>query len=62
MYYTIKFNRSKKTYTFREYYDNGKFFSKYRSYPQGKDYSEDWSQDDIINYLYYSDYDYYLVK
>lgn len=58
-HYKIKFNRSKRTYTIRVYVGN-QLLSKYRSYPQGKDYSEDWSQGDIYNFLRYSN-DYYLV-
>lgn len=37
--YTLTTNRSKKTYTIRRY-DNGKLTTKYRSYPQGEEYSE----------------------
>ena len=59
-HYTIAFNRSKKTYTIRQY-DNGKLTAKYRSYPQGAEYSENWTQNDIANFLRYSG-DYYIVK
>lgn len=58
--YTLTTNRSKKTYTIRRY-DNGKLTSKYRSYPQGKEYSEHWTENDIKNFLKYSG-DYYVVK
>ena len=37
--YTIRFNRSRKTYTIRVYY-RGRLQAKYRTYPQGRDYSE----------------------
>lgn len=33
--YKIVFNRSRKTYTIRQY-DNGKLVAKYRTYPKGK--------------------------
>lgn len=59
-YHKITFNRSKKTYTIREY-ENGKLISKYRSYPQGHEYSEDWTENDIRNFLKCSN-DYYIVK
>ncbi len=58
--YTLTTNRSKKTYTIRRY-DNGKLTSKYRSYPQGDEYSEHWTENDIKNFLKYSG-DYYVVK
>lgn len=59
-HYTITLNRSAKTYTIRRY-DNGKLTAKYRSNPQGSNFSEDWSQSDIKNFLRYSN-DYYVVK
>lgn len=59
--YTITFNRSRKTYTIRKY-DNGKLVTKYRTYPQGSEYSENWTENDIKNYLRYNDGDYYIVK
>lgn len=58
--HTITFNRSKKTYTIRAY-ENGKLISKYRSNPQGKEYSENWTEHDIRNFLRYSN-DYYVIK
>lgn len=58
--YTIRFNRSRKTYTIREYL-NGEQINKFRTYPQGKDYSENWTQNDIINFLRNSD-EYYIVQ
>lgn len=61
MTYTITFNRSRKTYTIRKY-DNGKLVTKYRTYPQGSEYSENWTENDIKNYLRYNDGDYYIVK
>lgn len=57
--YTIKLNRSKKTYTIRTY-QNGKLTGKYRSFPQGEDFSEDWSESDIYNFLRMSG-DYYAI-
>lgn len=59
-YHKITFNRSKKTYTIRAYED-GKLIAKYRSYPQGSSYSEDWTEHDIRNFLRQSN-DYYEVK
>ena len=59
-HHTIVFNRSKKTYTIRAF-ENGKLIAKYRSYPQGKDYSEDWTEHDIRNFLRHSG-DYYVVR
>lgn len=59
--YTIKCNRAKRTYTIREYL-NGKIWAKYRSYPQGADYSENWTQNDIRQFLNTADCEYYLVK
>ena len=58
--YTIALNRSKKTYTIRTYQD-GKLTGKYRSYPQGSDFSEDWTESDIYNFLRSSG-DYYAVR
>lgn len=57
--YTLVCNRSRKTYTIRRY-DNGKLTAKYRSYPQGKDYSETWTENDIKRFLHYSN-DYYSI-
>lgn len=59
-HYTIKLNRKEKTYTIRVY-QCSKLISKYRSYPQGKDFSEDWTESDIQNFLRYSN-DYYEVR
>lgn len=58
--YTITLNRSKKTYTIRRY-DKGKLTAKYRSLPQGDEFSEHWTTSDIIYYLQHGD-DYYMVK
>ena len=60
MKHTITFNRRRKTYTIRKYDANGKLISKYRSYPQGSEYSENWTEMDIRNFLKSNDY--YLVK
>jgi len=58
--YTIRLNRSRKTYTIRRY-DNNKLTAKYRSNPQGRDFSEYWTESDIKNFLRYSN-DYYMIK
>lgn len=58
--YTITLNHSAKTYTIRRF-DNGKLTVKYRSYPQGSEFSEYWTESDIKNFLRYSN-DYYIVK
>ena len=58
--YTLTLNRSRKTYTIRYYYNN-KCIAKYRSYPQGKYFSENWTENDIRAFLRYSG-DYYVVK
>lgn len=58
--YTIAFNRSRKTYTIKRI-DDGKITAVYRSYPQGKDYSENWTQADIFHFLRQSN-DYYVVR
>lgn len=57
--YTIALNRSRKTYTIRRF-DNGKVTAKYRSYPQGNKFSENWTENDIKSFLKYGDY--YVVK
>lgn len=57
--YTIVLNRSRKTYTIRRF-DNGKVTTKYRSYPQGNEFSENWTENDIKSFLKYGDY--YVVK
>lgn len=57
--YTISFNRSRKTYTIRRY-DNGKLTAKYRSTPQGRDFTETWTEGDIRNFLKTDEY--YKVK
>lgn len=59
-HYTITLNRSKKTYTIRVY-ENGILTGKYRSYPQGKSFSETWTENDIYHFLKYSN-DYFVVK
>jgi len=58
--YTITLNNSAKTYTIRRF-DNGKLTAKYRSYPQGKEFSRDWTESDIKNFLKNSN-DYYIIK
>lgn len=60
MKHKITFNRAKKTYTIRKFDEKGKLLCKYRSYPQGKDYSEDWTEMDIRNFLKSNDY--YVVR
>ena len=57
--YRIALNRSKKTYTIRVY-ESGKIIAKYRSYPQGKNFSESWTEGDIYAFLKYSG-DYFSV-
>lgn len=59
--YTIKLNHRRKTYTIRAYDSKGKIFAKYRSFPQGSEFSEDWTQNDIRAFLKYSG-DYYVVQ
>lgn len=51
--YTIRFNRSAKTYTIRVY-EGGKLLSKYRSLHMGRSYCEHWSECDILNFLSYT--------
>mgnify|MGYP000015111416 FL=1 len=59
--YTIKVNRSKRTYTIRVF-EGGNLINKYRSNTQSKsDFTEFWTESDIIAFLKYSN-DYYLVK
>ena len=57
--YRIKLNHHDKTYTIRVY-ENGKVIAKYRSYPQGKEFSENWTENDIRQFLHSNDY--YEVK
>jgi hypothetical protein len=57
--YKITLNRKNKTYTIRRY-DNGKLTAKYRSLPQGEDFSENWTENDIKTFLRYGDY--YVLK
>lgn len=58
--YTIALNRRKKTYTIRVYV-LGKLIGKYRSYPQGREFSESWTEADILNFLRHSG-DYYAIR
>ncbi len=58
--YTIALNHQKKTYTIRVY-QSGKLAAKYRSYPQGEEFSTNWTQSDIAVFLKHSN-DYYLIK
>lgn len=48
--YRISPNRAKKTYTIR-IYEHNKQIGKYRSYPQGKNFTDQWTQEDIIAFL-----------
>lgn len=57
--YKIALNRSRKTYTIRVY-EGGKLVAKYRSNPQGREFSEFWTESDILAFLKYSG-DYYLI-
>lgn len=57
--YKITLNRQKRTYTIRRY-ENGKCIAKYRSYPQGAEFSEDWTENDIKAFLRSGDY--YVMK
>lgn len=57
--HTIALNRSKKTYTIRRF-DNNHLTAKYRSLSQGKDFCEDWTENDIRSFLRNGDY--YVVK
>ena len=59
--YTIKVNRSKRTYTIRVFED-GKLINKYRSTVQSEsDFTEFWTESDIIAFLKYTN-DYYSIK
>lgn len=58
--YTLTTNKRRRTYTIRRY-DDGRLTAKYRSYPQGADYSEDWTEHDIIMFLRHSN-DYYQIR
>lgn len=59
--YTIKVNRSRRTYTIRVF-EGGKLVNKYRSTAQSKlDFTEFWTESDIIAFLKYSN-DYYIIK
>lgn len=58
--HTIALNRAKKTYTIRVY-EAGQLIGKYRSNPQGSEFSEHWTEGDIAAFLKYSG-DYYRVK
>lgn len=55
----ITLNHSRKTYTIRVFVA-GKLITKYRSYPQGKTFIEDWTEQDIRNFLHNGDY--YRIK
>ena len=57
--YTIAINRARRTYTIRRY-DAGRLTAKYRSNPQGSEFSEHWTEADIRAFLKYGDY--YIVK
>lgn len=58
--YTLRTNRRKRTYTIRRY-EGRNVVTKYRSNPQGAEYSENWTENDIKNFLKYSN-DYYVVR
>lgn len=58
--YKLTTNKRRKTYTIRVY-EGGKLISKYRTCPQGADFSEFWTENDIKNYLKMNS-DYYEVK
>ena len=59
--YSITLNHKNKTYTICRR-EKGKLISKYRTYPQGRDFSTTWTENDIKNYLRYNDGDYYRIK
>ena len=59
--HTITCNYSKRTYTIREYDEDGKLLAKYRSYPQGEDFSDNWTENDIKSFLRSTE-DYYKVR
>jgi hypothetical protein len=60
--YRIKANHHDRTYTIRVY-ENGKVIAKYRTNVQGKGcMTDDWTEDDIRNYLNHYPGDYYEVK
>lgn len=59
--YKITFNRSKKTYTIKRYVNGKLIYPYYRTNPQGKDYTEDWTEGDIKAFLKNSN-DYYLIE
>ena len=62
IFHTIRVNKSKRTYTIRKY-ENGKMVAKYRTNVQGKGtMTEDWTENDIRNYLSKYPSDYALVK
>lgn len=58
--YKISFNRSKKTYTIKRYINGKLIYPYYRSNPQGTEYTEEWTQNDIKSFLKNSN-DYYLI-
>lgn len=58
--YTLTTNKRRRTYTIRRY-DDGKLTAKYRSYPQGMSFSEDWTEHDIVMFLKQSN-DYYQIR
>ena len=59
--YKITFNRSKKTYTIKRYINGKLIYPYYRTNPQGKEYTEDWTENDIKAFLKNSN-DYYLIE
>ena len=59
--YKISFNRSKKTYTIKRYVNGKLIYPYYRTNPQGANYTEDWTENDIKAFLRNSN-DYFLVE
>ena len=57
--FKLTLNHNRKTYTIRVY-EGGRRIAKYRSNPQGSEFSTDWTEHDIYNFLKYSG-DYYKV-
>lgn len=55
MKYKVTYNRSRKTYTIREYDEKGKKITKFRSYPQGKYYNEELTENDIRSLFKYNE-------
>lgn len=58
--YKITLNKSRKTYTIKRYINGRLIYPYFRSYPQGREFSENWTENDIINFLHTST-DYYCI-